>query len=309
MKKRIVILVIILTSILLFLIGGFLFYYKLPTPSFERINFLILGIGGKGHTGEDLTDSIIFVSINSLKGNVLILSVPRDIWIPQWQTKLNSIYHYKGPQETKHVLEEILGKKIDYTLIIDFEAFKKIIDFLEGVEVEVIRSFDDYKYPIAGKENDLCNGDPQFKCRYEHIHFEAGKQLMNGETALKYIRSRNAVGEEGTDFARASRQQQLLLGIKKKVFSPEFLLKPGNLLQFFKLLKSDVKFYIPQEKIWELIRVFLRVRKGKIKTAVLNSNYLINPSQKEKYNNQWVLIPKKGNWEEIHEYVNSLLNF
>jgi len=91
-----------------------------------------------------------------------------------------------------------------------------MVDLLDGVEVDVENTFDDYRYPINGKENDLCDGDPEYDCRYEDIHFDQGLQLMSGETSLKYVRSRNAEGDEGTDFARSQRQQRLLLSFKEK---------------------------------------------------------------------------------------------
>ncbi len=304
MKKKIAIL-----GLLFCFLGTFLFItWRWLQPPLGRTNFLFLGIGGKGHTGEDLTDSIIFVSVDHQGSKTLILSLPRDIWLPEWRTKLNSIYHYKGLEETKRTVGKITGQNVNYGVIIDFEIFKKIIDFLGGVEVEVERSFDDYKYPIPGKENDLCGGDPQFKCRYEHLHFDAGFQLMDGEGALKYIRSRYAEGEEGTDFARSRRQQRLLLAIKNKILSPKFFLSPGKPLQLIKLLLANVKTDIPQERYLDFFKIALKFHSKNLRLEILNNNYLINPpSSKEKYDNQWVLVPKSGDWGEIQEYIKKLL--
>jgi len=293
-------------SILVALLGIFLYFWKqIPT---QRINFLILGIAGENHQGKDLTDTIIFSSFNPETGKVLLLSIPRDLWVPKWQAKLNSIYHYKGLEEMKKTTGEILGQEINYGVLVDFEIFKKLIDNLGGITVEVERNFDDYKYPIAGKENDLCAGDPEYKCRYEHLHFESGKQSMDGETALKFVRSRNAEGEEGTDFARALRQQKVILGIKDKILSPKFLLSPGKLLQLFKLFTLNIQTDIPKEKYLSLLKMAIKINTKEIKTTVLNNDYLITPKNtKEKYGNQWVLIPKAGNWEEIQKYIKKLL--
>ncbi len=177
-----------------------------------------------------------------------------------------------------------------------------------GVDVEVERSFDDFKYPIAGKENDLCNGDKEYKCRYEHLHFDAGLQTMDGETALKYARSRNAEGEEGTDFARSQRQQRLILAIKKKIFTPAIILNPKKLIALWRLFITNIKTDIPQEKYSELIKIALKLRGGKLKTITLNENFLVNPpTNKQKYDNQWVLIPKTGDWQEVHDYLKDLI--
>ena len=178
-----------------------------------RTNILLLGAGGAGHEGVDLTDTIIFISTELGSSDTLMLSLPRDIWIPSMRAKINTAYHYGNERRSggglvlaKAAVSEILDQPIHYVLLIDFEGFKKAIDLLGGVEIEVDRAFDDYQYPIPGMEEAESE-----EARYEHLHFEAGKQLMNGERALKYVRSRYAEGEEGTDFARSRRQQRLLL--------------------------------------------------------------------------------------------------
>jgi len=203
--------------------------------------------------------------------------------------------------------------------LINFDVFTQIIDTLGGVEVDVERSFDDYKYPIPGKENDFCDGDPEYKCRYEHIHFEAGLQRMDGERALKYVRSRFAEGKEGTDFARSKRQQRLLFAIKNKVLSPRTLLKLGIPLsakvgstvggQLIKVVLSNIETDIPQEKYLGFVKLGLRFRSENLWMEVLDEDYLIiPPPSKEKYDEQWVLIPRTGDWEEVQEYLRGLLS-
>jgi LCP family protein required for cell wall assembly len=284
--------------------------YRFLKPPTGRTNILVLGMAGGDHIGSDLTDTIIFLAIDNQTGRTLVLSLPRDIWIALLRTKLNSVYHYEGLEGTKKIVGEILGQPINYGVLIDFDVFTKIIDSLGGVEIKVERTFDDYKYPIAGKENDECSGDPEYKCRYEHLHFEAGKQWMDGERALKYARSRYAEGEEGTDFARSQRQQRLLLAIKNKILSPRFFLDPRRSLQLIKVVGLNIKTDIPQEKYTDLFKIALRFKTKNLKMKVLNEGYLINPPpSKEKYDNQWVLVPKAGGWEEVQKHVRDLLNF
>jgi len=283
------------------------FYYSLQ-PQAGRTNILVLGVAGEDYKGSDLTDSIIFFSVENETGESLLLSLPRDIWIASLRTKLNSVYHYQGIEETKKALSDILGQEIDYSVIIDFDVFVQVVDLLGGVEVEVERAFDDYRYPIAGKENDLCDGDPEFNCRYEHLHFDQGEQLMDGQTALKYVRSRNAEGEEGTDFARSQRQQKVLLAIKKKMLTPQFILNFPKMAKLVALLNENIKTDVFRDDYGGLFKIALKIRKNKMETAVLNDGYLINPpTSEEKYDNQWVLVPQSGSWEEVHTYVEGLL--
>ncbi|KKQ53361.1 MAG: cell envelope-related transcriptional attenuator [Microgenomates group bacterium GW2011_GWC1_38_12] len=215
-----------------------------------RTNILVLGKGDVGHEAPDLTDTMILVSVDHQSHKVNLISLPRDIWITTLRTKLNSTYYWGNKKQppaqrasglegsggmilAKSSVEEIVGQPVHYALVLDFSGFKKIIDVLGGVEVDVERSFSDEKYPIPGREDDLCNGDPEFKCRYETLNFVQGKQFMDGETALKFVRSRNAIGDQGTDFARQVRQQKVITAIKDKLLSKEILLSPKKLTKLF----------------------------------------------------------------------------
>jgi len=110
----------------------------------------------------------------------------------------------------KSVAEEIVGIPVHYAVVVDFDFFQKVIDELGGIEVDVETDFVDDRYPIKGREDDLCNGDPKFSCRYETVEFKKGLQFMDGGAALKFVRSRNAEGDEGTDLARIARQEKVI---------------------------------------------------------------------------------------------------
>ena len=102
-----------------------------------RTNILILGKGGEGHEAPDLTDTIIFASINHKKPSIDLISLPRDIWITDLRTKLNSVYYWGNKKQSdggivlaKASVEEIVGQPVHYALLVDFSGFKKIIDVL-----------------------------------------------------------------------------------------------------------------------------------------------------------------------------------
>ena len=297
--------------ILLFLIS-FLFGYFIKKTYFAelknqegRINFLILGIRGFETNDADLTDTIIFISLDQKNKKAVLLSVPRDLWIEEIQAKINTAYHYGGFDLAKKTASGVLGQEIDYLVVVNFESLGEIVDVLGGVSVNVQRSFTDSRYPIAGKENDLCDGDKEFKCRYESIHFEAGEQQMNGETALKYIRSRNAEGEEGTDFARTARQQQLVLALKQKILTRNVYFNPSKVSRLFKVFQEYLVVDINRFEYGNLALLLARIDWNQMKVAALNGNLLTNP--KNHYSKQWVLVPESGNWQGVHEFVSSLL--
>lgn len=202
-----------------------------------RTNILLLGISGGQHAGADLTDTMLVLSLNFRAHTMAMISVPRDIWSDTLKDKVNSAYHY-GEEKSreagsgfdgrkgggflfaKTAVEDIVGVPMHYVFMIDFSGFRDIIDLVGGIDVNVPTAFTDPEFPIEGRENDLCGGDPTFACRYEPLHFDQGLQQMSGARALTYVRSRHAQGDEGSDFARSRRQQDVLLALKAKLVNP-----------------------------------------------------------------------------------------
>ncbi len=284
--------------------------YRFLQPQRGRTNIVVLGIGGENHAGQDLTDTMMFVSVDHQTGKIVTVSSPRDIWIAELRTKLNSVYHYEGQAGVKSQVSKIVGQPVDYFVLLDFGALTRVVDALGGVAVNVERAFDDYQYPIVGKENDLCDGDRELKCRYQQVHFDAGWQMMDGDTALKYVRSRYAQGEEGTDFAREARQQRLIAAIKTKMFSPYWLTHPQKAWEIFDIFKSNVQTDLPQNEYGEFFKVFWRAwrTKASVTNLPLGEDYLENPrTNLQKYDNQWVLIFKPGAEEEFQKKLGELL--
>jgi LCP family protein required for cell wall assembly len=268
----------------------------------EKLNFLILGEGGAGHEAADLTDTIILVSANQRTGKISLFSLPRDLWLPPLKTKINSLYHYGGFPQVKQEVSSIVDQPIQEVILVNFSDFLKIIDTLGGIHVLVDRSFDDYFYPVAGRENDACQGDPKLACRYEHIRFTAGWQKMDSQTALKFVRSRHSEDlQEGTDQARARRQQKVLLAVIKKMASPKIFSLAQKVL-----IQGGIKTEISQKDCLSLAKFFLPfLGKMKIESFSLDE-FFYHPQFHS--SGQWVLLPTGGNWEKMREYVNQKIS-
>lgn len=288
-------------------------------PSFRgRTNFLILGVGGGDHSAPDLTDTLIFISLSHSQGSPVLISVPRDIWIPSLRAKINASYHYGlkqggdsgGLTLAKSSVSEVLGQPVHFAAVWDFATFIKAVDLIGGIDVEVKNSFDDYKYPVPGKETDTCGGDPEVACRYEHIHFDSGPQHMSGDTALKFVRSRNSPDlEEGTDFARSKRQELILSAIKSKLISSQILTHPATYTQLYALLSESIVTDFPTQLSLALLKLGLSSRALPLVTASLTQpDHLVHPPISATYDHQWVLIPKDNNPSTITSFVASLLN-
>jgi LCP family protein required for cell wall assembly len=181
-----------------------------------RINILLVGLAGKNYPGTNLTDSIIVASVDPKTYQTALLSVPRDTYVnipgTKSYTKINALYARaedkdssgkSGIDDLKTVLTDITGQPIDYYIALDFDGFKQIINELGGVKIQVPKDIHDERYP-----------GPNYS--YQTFDIKAGLQNLDGETALKYVRTRH---DEDGDFGRAYRQQQILEAARSKSFS------------------------------------------------------------------------------------------
>jgi polyisoprenyl-teichoic acid--peptidoglycan teichoic acid transferase len=276
-----------------------------------RTNILLLGTGGDGHEGGDLTDSMILVSVDNKKHVMTLLSIPRDIWSDTLKDKVNSAYHYGeiknaggGLPLAKVIVEEITGIPVQYGILFDFSVFSDAVDFVGGIDIHVTSAFTDSMYPIAGKEMDECNGDYTYACRYKTITFPSGLTHMNGNRALEYVRSRHAQNEEGSDFARARRQQEVIFAIKKSILQPTRWLSMIHQLRILQNIDKKIKTDITVPQFLTLSKDISSIRsdffyKIDIQNLLIDSSDVI-------YGGKYVLIPKNG-FDSLHEYIRNVI--
>lgn len=300
----------------------------------DRVNVLFLGIGGGKHDGPLLTDTIIYASIDPVKQKVTLVSIPRDLWVPDLKAKINTAYAFgekigkdKGLLLAKTVVEKTLNQPVDYVLRIDFNGFVKAIDMVGGIDVNVEKGFEDLEYPLSGKETDTCGFTGEefekkatssavfeaFPCRYEHLVFQEGLQRMEGDRALKFVRSRHAKGAEGTDFARAKRQEIVIEAFRNKALSLTTLLNPGRLMDLYDVFQDTLHTDIQQGEYDDFVKLAKKMQDAETNNVVFfytgpysdKQGIFINPLESEEYNNQWVLIPRagNGNFSEIQKIV------
>lgn len=285
-----------------------------------RTNVLLLGLDRRRDsaiTGNGLTDTIIVVSLSEKAKETALLSLPRDLWARNAGYKINALYSVGGVDLIRSTLEKMLDVPLHYFAVADFAAFERAVDLLGGIEVAVPWDLVDNYYPLPGRENDTCGlnvaagatGSSEFDypCRFEKIYFRQGLQKMDGAAALKYVRSRRAEGDEGTDFARTRRQQQVLESLAGKALSREVLLNPVRLKEVFDNYRTGVETNIG---FWEVER-FSALGQGfdfkKVRTAVLDTdNVLTHPDPAPDTNYQWILVPRAGDFSEAALFVQRL---
>ena len=112
---------------------------------------------------------------------------------------------------------------------------------------------------------------------------------MDGETALKFVRSRYAQGDEGTDLARAKRQQRVILALKDKVLSRDIIFSPSKLLELKKAVEESVETDIDPSAGVVLARRILSARDS-VSSRVVPEDLLENPPKSPRYDNLYVFI-------------------
>lgn len=147
-----------------------------------------------------------------------------------------------------------------------------------------------------------------FPCRFERLVFTKGKTHMDGETALKYARSRHAPTLEGSDFARSRRQQQILLSFKAKVLTLDILTDPQKMINLVKTFGSSVDTDIPTSQYLEFVKIAKNLKE--IHSFIIDSRgqnpLLINPPV-EQYG-AWVLIPPNNDFSTIQNYIKDIFS-
>ena len=269
----------------------------------DRINILLLGMGGLDHDGPFLTDTIIVASFKPSTNQVAMISVPRDLLVSipgyGWR-KVNNANAFgeldkpgQGGELAKQVIGQVFNIPVHYYVRIDFAGFKQIVDDLGGITIEVENLLDDPFYPIKGKETATTSE------RYEHLYLEPGRTRMNGDLALKYVRSRQGRGLEGSDFARSKRQQKVLLAVKEKILSFSTLTNPYKISNLMDTLSQHLATDL---KVWEILRLFnlgKDVNEENITRRIFDDSpdgLLYSSITAE---GAFVLQPKAGNFSEL----------
>ena len=279
-------------------------------------NILLLGYGGAGHEGSLLTDSIIVVHVDTNNKVVSFISIPRDFYTGS--RKINAEASINGFNNVGSIITTITALPINYFVSVDFSGFTKIIDNLEGIVVNVPKTFDDPFYPITGEENNTCgkteteiqelknrysgyNLETQFTCRYEHLHFDQGETSLDGKTALKFVRSRHG----DSDFGRSQRQFAVLSGIANKLISFQIANRfDGVVNTMSQIVRTD----LDAGTIKSLIQILGDPKSYTTKEIQLTTDNVLNEGKSSE--GSYILTPKAGatNFSEIKEFIKMELN-
>ncbi|MBT7337881.1 LCP family protein [Candidatus Peregrinibacteria bacterium] len=260
----------------------------LPKDNNGYTNFLLMGQGHADHDGKNLTDTIMVASVDP-KGtkSTVLLSLPRDLHLLNTERmgkgKLNTMYrdfrsyliYQKGLepevasidalQEIANELSRKLGINIHHTVKVDFIAFTRAVDTLGGIDIDVPYDINDQEYP-----NETFG--------YEPFVIKAGPRHLDGETALKYARSRHTT----SDFGRSARQQQVLGTMAHTAKETGVLKDPAAITSFMKIMSENVETTMTLRELIGAAEIAQKLDRDSIVAMQLNDrnalyDYIIEP--------------------------------
>jgi LCP family protein required for cell wall assembly len=203
----------------------------------DSMNILVMGSDARIGQGDGFgqvskygdsarSDTTLLVHLYKGHKQAVVVSIPRDSWVTipactredgsttsPWTTKFNAAFSTAGPACTITTVEQLTGLYIDHFAVVDFKGFEAMVDAVGGVSMCLTAPVSDSK---------------------SHLDLPAGTSLLDGKTALAFVRTRYAMGD-GSDTARIHRQQGFLSALTRKIKSAGVLLNPVKL---YKLLDA-----------------------------------------------------------------------
>ena len=255
---------------------------KLRGEDNGRVNILLAGNSADdpGHSGANLTDSIMLISIDTKNNKAFLLSIPRDLWVHipnDGHQKINDVYvegqannfHQDGyPNggmgELEQTLSQELGVSINYYALVDYSALKEAVDAVGGVDITV----------NSNDPRGLYDPNIDYATKGPLVKLTNGPHHLNGEQALDLARARgdayNSYGFAGSDFDRTEHQRQLLVALKSKAISAGVLANPAKLSSLFDAIGNNVKTDFQLSEVHRLYDITKQISGNNIQSLSLN---------------------------------------
>jgi LCP family protein required for cell wall assembly len=235
----------------------------------KSINLLVLGLDEE----EIRSDVIALLNYNPDEGKLNMLSIARDTRISEKNRfmKINALIGNGGEKKVIDKVEEITDLNVDYYLTLNFKGFKKIIDILGGVEIEV---------PI-----DMNYDDP---VQNLHINLKKGKQILDGEKAEQFVRYRkgnqNGQGYKDGDIGRIEAQQMFVKEFIRQKLKLKYILKADSI---FYTIKKNMRTNIEIKDMNNILNSIKNLDTKELKTYTLPGDSLY-------IDNQWYYVYNRG---------------
>ncbi|OBI49247.1 LCP family protein [Mycobacterium sp. E796] len=246
-----------------------------PGGQYGDEDFLIVGVDSRAGQNADMgagttedadgerSDTVMLVNIPANRKRVVAVSFPRDLAITPFQceawnpstgkygpiydektktmgpkmvyteTKLNSAFAFGGPKCLVKEIQKLSGLSINHFIGVDFAGFSKMVDALGGVEV--------------------CSRTPLHDYELGTVLERSGRQVLDGPTALNYVRARQVTTETNGDYGRIKRQQLFLSSLLRALISEDTLLDLNKLNNVVNLVIGDT--FVDNVKTKDLVQL------------------------------------------------------
>ena len=219
----------------------------------SEVHVMIMGVDQrKDDVGR--SDTLMIATVDPEKETAALLSIPRDTRVAiegNGYDKINAAYAYGGHELTKKAVEQLLDVPVDYYVIIDIRAFERIIDALDGIDIDV--------------EKRMYYEDPWDDDGGLVIDIYPGMQHMTGRKAIQYVRYRDMEG----DIGRIRRQQKFMRAVLEKAASPGILPK---LPQIIEEVRESVKTDMSLSNMLDFVQVIKKVQETGLASAMAPGN-------------------------------------
>ncbi|WP_207668877.1 LCP family protein [Heliophilum fasciatum] len=194
-----------------------------PLADKSRFNILLMAVDARPGETDARTDSLILANVDKQAQMAYLLSIPRDTRVMidgHGVDKINAAHMHGGIPLTIKTVEQLTGQQINFYMKTNFDGFKEIVDTLGGIEIDVEKNM----YHNEGDPGDFIN-------------LKKGKQRLNGEQALQYVRFRS---DELGDISRTQRQQKFLQALATQAFRVNTVWKlPALIPQLAKTVETN----------------------------------------------------------------------
>ena len=215
-----------------------------PAAAQGAFTVLLLGSDDDSKFSADhvLTQSMILVRVLPATKQVIMISIPRDLWVPLstgGSGKIDGAYSYGGAGAAIATVQQNFGVHIDDYIWVGLLGLIKVIDAIGGIDIVTSNPVMDDYYPA-----DVYGGDPY---GYQRVAVLAGPQHLDGIQAMQYVRSRHS--DLQSDFGRSKRQQQVLQAIRLKAKQ----LAPSDIPALAKAIGGELKTSIGVDRVARLV--------------------------------------------------------
>lgn len=299
---------------------------KLKGEDKGRVTILLAGNSSDdpGHSGANLTDSILIVSIDTVHNNGYIMSIPRDLWVDYgtdecslgYSGKINAVYecgedvNFDEPGFPKggmglleKDIETYFGVDINYYALINYTALRDAVNAIGGVDFTV----------DSNDPRGIYDPSFDYYTRGPLVKLPNGKNTLNGQQALNLARARGdaygAYGYPRADFTRTEYQRQLLLAIKDKALSIGVLSNPAKVSSLSDAIGNNVKTDFRTDEVRRLYDLSKLISNNNVRSVGL-ADTNVNLITTGPINGVSAVLPRAGvgNYSDIQAFIKRLMS-